>query len=148
MTLIQLINSDTTSAMKAQDKFTLSVLRLLKSAIQNEAISKNAEMMDDDVISVVKKQVKVRKDSKSEYEKYNRSDLAENLEKEIAILSKYLPEEITDGELNKIIDEVFTKVNPISIKDMGTVMKELTQLLANRADMSVVSSLVKNKLQK
>lgn len=143
---IDTINNDVKQAMKNGNKFELNVLRMLKSALQNERISKNHDLLEDEILAVIKKQVKIRKDSLKEYQEYGRQDLVENLEKEIAILSTYLPEELSIEKINEIIDEVFQKLNPTSIKDMGAVMKELNPLLAAKADMSVVSKIVKEKL--
>lgn len=143
---IDTINNDVKQAMKNGNKFELNVLRMLKSALQNERISKNHDLLEDEIFAVIKKQVKIRKDSLKEYQEYGRQDLVENLEKEIAILSTYLPEELSIEKINEIIDEVFQKLNPTSIKDMGAVMKELNPLLAAKADMSVVSKIVKEKL--
>lgn len=143
---IETINDAIKTAMKNQDKFELDVLRLLKSALQNEKIAKNHELSEEEVIAVIKKQVKIRKDSLKEYQEYGRHDLADNLEKEIEILSRYLPEELSEEEIMKVIDEVFNKLNPTSIKDMGGVMKELNALLSTKADMSIVSKIVRDKL--
>ncbi len=146
MTMMETVTKDLTSAMKEQDKFTLSVLRMLKSALQLEKINKKHDLEDDEVIAVVKKQVKTRKDSMAEYEQYNKSEEVENLKKEIEVLSKYLPPELSKEEIEKVLDEVFAELKPESIKDMGKVMKEATARLGNAADMSLVSSLVKEKL--
>lgn len=143
---LNIINNDLKEAMKSGKKFELTVLRMLKSSLQNETIAKNHELDENEVIAVIKKQVKVRKDSLKEYQEYGREDLVENLKREIEILSKYLPEELSESDINKVIDEVFAKLNPTSIKDMGNVMKELTALIATKADMSVVSKLVKERL--
>ncbi|MBE6154967.1 MAG: GatB/YqeY domain-containing protein [Firmicutes bacterium] len=132
-------------AMKSGDKFKLSVLRMLKSAIQLESISKKHDLTDEEVIAVIKKQVKTRKDSITEFEKYNRLDEVEKLQQEIEILNVYLPEEMTEEEITKVIDEVFDIVKPTSMKDMGLIMKELNGKLTN-ADMSLVSKLVKERL--
>lgn len=142
------INNDLKDCLKNGDKFKLSVLRMLKSALQMEAINKKKENLDDDeVISVIKKQVKQRTDSINEYEKYNKLDKVEELKEEIAILSNYLPEEISEEELVKIIDEVFDAVKPNSMKDMGAVMKKLNEELKDaNADMSKVSSIVRQRL--
>ena len=140
------IENDMKEAMKNGDKFELTVLRMLKSALQNEAISKTHELDENEVISVIKKQVKIRKDSKEEYEKYDRKDLAEGLDKEINILSKYLPEEMSDEEIAKVIDEVFNELKPSSMKDMGQVMAKLNALIATKADMSKVSLMVRERL--
>ena len=140
------IKKDMTLAMKEQDKFKLSVLRMLKSSIQSEEINKKSELTDDEVLAVINKQVKVRNASLLEYKNYNRQDLVEELEKEIEILKSYLPEELSIDELNKIIDEQFAIVNPTSIKDMGKVIKAVSNIVGTRADMSQVSKIVKDKI--
>ncbi len=139
------ILNDLKDAMKAQDKFKLSVLRMLKSALQMEVINNKTELTDDNVIKVIKKQVKLRKDSISEYQKCGKMDTVEDLNNEIAILEEYLPEEMSIEEVKKCIDEVFAELNPSSIKDMGSVMKRLGEKITN-ADMKEVSRLVKEKL--
>ena len=143
---IETINNDVQEAMKSGNKFELNVLRMLKSALQNEKISKNHDLDENEIIAVIKKQVKVRKDSLKEYQEYNREDLVEGLNKEIEILTKYLPEELSEEEIDKVINNVFAELNPTSIKDMGNVMKELNSLIATKADMSLVSKKVKEKL--
>ena len=142
---IDIINNDLKEAMKNGDKFELNVLRMLKSAIQNEKIAKNHDLDENEIIAVIKKQVKTRKDSISEYEKYERLDLVSDLKKEIEILKKYLPEELSDEEVDKKIDEAFKKINPTSMKDMGLIMKEL-QEISTVCDMSLVSKKVKEKI--
>ena len=140
------INDDLKEAMKSADKFKVSVLRLLKSNLQTEKIAKKHDLTDEEVIAVIKKQVKVRNSSKEEYLSYNRQDLADNLEKEIELLKSYLPEELSKEEIDNIIDKVFSEVKPESIKDMGKVMKTITPLIGPRADMSEVSKKIKDKL--
>ncbi|MBQ6686979.1 MAG: GatB/YqeY domain-containing protein [Bacilli bacterium] len=141
----ELIATDLKEAMKNGDKFTLSVLRMLKSALQNEQINKKHDLTDEEIMQVVKKQVKVRKDSVSEYQKYNKEELVASLEQEIDILSKYLPEEMSLEEIERIIDEVFSELKPTSMKDMGGVMKELNIRIKN-TDMSLVSTKVRERL--
>ena len=140
------IKKDLVSSMKEQDKFKTSVLRMLKSALQAEEINKKSELTDNEVLTIIKKQVKVRTASLEEYEKYNRMDLADDLAKEIEILKSYLPEELSKAELNKIIEEQFEILKPTSIKDMGSVIKEISTIVGTRADMSEVSKIVKDKL--
>jgi len=144
--MFERINKDLISSMKEQDKFKLSVLRMLKSAIKSEEINKKDTLTDDEIINVIKKQVKVRNASLEEYKEYNRLDLAESLKDEVEILKAYLPEELSIDELNKIIDEKFNELNPTSIKDMGKVIKEVSSVVGARADMSVVSKIIKDKL--
>jgi len=146
MALNEQIIADMTAAMKSQEKFTLSVLRMLKSALQLEKINKKHDLTDEEVIAVIKKQVKMRKDSLEEYTKYGKTDEIDNLTKEIEVLSKYLPEELSEEEINKILDEVFDEIKPESIKDMGKVMKAAGEKFAGRADMTTVSALVRQKL--
>ena len=142
--MLNTINGDLKEALKSSDKFKLAVLRMLKSALQLESINKKKELEDDEIISVIKKQVKQRNDSITEFEKYDKLDKVETLKAEIEILEAYLPEEISDEELNNIINEVFNEVNPTSMKDMGIVMKTITLKLKDKnADMSKVSQLVK-----
>ena len=144
--MVEQINNDLKEAMKTQDKFALSVLRMLKSALQLEKISLKRELLDQDVLMVIKKNVKQRKDSIAEYEKYGKTGEMENLEKEIQILQKYLPEELTEEQIDAKILEVFESVNPTSMKDMGPIMKTLTEQIGTVADMSLVSKKVKEKL--
>ena len=102
MTLKETIEKDLTTAMKEQDKFTMSVLRMLKSEFINESRKGSLhDLSEDDTIKVLKRQVKTRKDSIEEYEKYNKTEEVEKLKKEVEILNKYLPEELSDDDLNK-----------------------------------------------
>ena len=140
------ILEDLKSAMKAQDKLKLSVIRMVKSSIQMEELNKKRELTDDEVIDVISKQIKTRKDSINEFTKGGREDLVESTSKEIEILSAYLPERLTEEEINNIIEKVFEEVKPSSAKDMGKVMKTVTPLVKGKADMGMVSSIIKNKL--
>ena len=140
------INNDLKEAMKNQDKFTLSVLRMLKSTLQIEGISLKRELTDQDVLMVIKKNVKQRKDSIVEFEKYNKTDGVANLKKEIQILEKYLPEELTEEQIDQEIENVFAIEKPTNLKDMGKIIKILTEKIGTVADMSLVSKKVKEKL--
>ena len=141
------INEDLKNAMKEKDTFKLSVLRMLKSALQLEQIAKKHELDDNEIAAVLKKQVKLRKDSLEEYKKYDKTELVESLEKEITILDAYLPEEMSEEEITNIVDEAINEVKPSSMKDMGIVMKKVNELLVGKnADMSLVSKLVKEKI--
>ena len=138
--------SDLTAAMKAQDKETLNVLRMVKGAIQLEEINKKHELTDDEFIAVVSKQIKTRKESIIEFEKANRTDLVEQTKKEIDILNKYMPEQLSEEEVLKIIDEAFNEVKPTSVSDMGKLMGYVNPKLKGKADMSFVSKTIKEKL--
>lgn len=144
--MFEKITKDLTEAMKAKDTFRTSVLRMLKSALKNEEINKKSPLTDDEVLAIIKKQVKTRKDSMNEYASYNRMDLSDSLQKEIDILNEYLPEELSDEELEKIVKETITKVKAESIKQMGMVIKTISSEYGARCDMAKVSKLVKEKL--
>ncbi len=146
MNLSERINKDMIEAMKSKDTFTLSVIRMVKGAIQLEKINLKRELNDDEVISVISKQIKMRNDSIAEFEKANRQDLVDQYKKENEILNKYLPEPLTEEEVNKIIDEAFEKVNPTSPKDMGLIMREVSPKVNGRADKGKVSQIIKDKL--
>ena len=141
------INEDLKNAMKSKDTFKLSVLRMLKSALQLEQISKKHELDDNEIAAVLKKQVKVRKDSLEEYKKYDKADEVEKLEKEISVLSAYLPEELSEEEIEKVVLSAISEIKPTSMKEMGIVMKKVNELLVGKnADMSLVSKLVKDNI--
>lgn len=140
------IDLDLKEALKSGDKFTLSVLRMLKSELINESRKGSLhELTDEDILKVIKKQVKTRKDSIEEYKKYNKLETVNELEKEVEVLNKYLPQEMTEEEIMKVIDMSFDEVKPTSMKDMGTLMKVISSKITN-ADMSLVSKIVKDRL--
>lgn len=140
------IDNDLKLALKSGDKFTLSVLRMLKSEIINESRKGSLHTLtDDEVLKVIKKGVKTRKDSIEEYKKYGKLDTANELAKEVDILNKYLPQEMSEEEIIRVVDEVFEELKPSSMKDMGNLMKVISLKITN-ADMSLVSKIVKDKL--
>lgn len=138
--------ADLVTAMKSQDKDTLSVLRMVKGAIQLEEINTKHELNDDEFISVVSKQIKTRKESITEFEKAGRNDLIEQTSKEIEILNKYMPEQLSEEEVLKVIDEAFHTVKPSVQSDMGKLMGFVTPKLKGKADMSFVSKTIKERL--
>ena len=143
------ISKDMVEAMKSHNKDTVSTLRLLKSAIDKYLIDNKMdrnEANDEIVVDVISKQVKTHKESIEQFKTGNRQDLIDGLNREIELLSKYLPEQLSNEDLIKIIDEVFDKVKPSSMKDMGNIIKELKPLVAGKADMGEVSKIVKEKL--
>ena len=146
MSLVERINDDMKLAMKSQNKEKLSVIRMLKSAIQLTSIEKKHDLNDEEVIDVLSKQIKMRKDSVNEFSKANRNDLVEQYNKEIEILMTYMPEQLSLDDATKIIEEAIEKVNPTSPKEMGLIMKEITPLLKGKFDMGEVSKIIKNKL--
>jgi len=138
--------NDLVAAMKSQDKETLSVLRMVKGAIQLEEINKKSELTDEDFIGVVSKQIKTRKESIAEFEKAGRTDLVDQTKKEIEILNKYMPEQLSEEDVLKVIDEAFDTVKPQAQFDMGKLMGFVTPKLKGKADMSFVSKTIKEKL--
>lgn len=140
------ILKDMVSAMKSQDKLRLSVLRMVKGAIQLEEINKKTTLTDEDVIGVLSKQIKTRKESIADFEKGNRLDLIEQTNKEIEILNEYMPEQLSEEEVIKVIDDAFIKVNPTSTSDMGKIMGLITPQLKGKTDMSSVSRIVREKI--
>ena len=145
MNLNERISEDMKGAMKTGDKFKLSVLRMLKSSLQLEKINLKKDLDDKEVMSVIKKAVKQRKDSIVEFEKYGKTEEIADLLKEIDILKVYLPEELSEEKIKEEVEEAFQNLKPESIKDMGKVMKYLTDKIGTQADMSLVSKLVKSK---
>ena len=141
------ILKDIVTSMKEKDKERLSVLRMVKGAIQLEEINKKETLKDEDVIGVLAKQIKTRKESIVEFEKGNRQDLIDQTNREIAILEEYMPEQLSMEEVEKIIEEAFKSVKPESMKDMGRIMKEVTPKLKGKADMSMVSTKIRTKLE-
>lgn len=140
------ILKDIVTCMKEHNKEKLAVLRMVKGAMQLEEINQKKELTDEDVIGIVAKQIKTRKESIAEFEKGNRTDLIEDTKKEIELLEEYMPEQLSEEEINKIIEEAITTVNPESMKDMGKIMKEVTPKLKGKADMSIVSNIIREKL--
>ncbi len=140
------ILEDLKSAMKAQDKEKLSVVRMVKGAIQMEELNKKHQLSDDEVISIIAKQIKSRKEAIIEFEKANRTDLINQNQKEIEILNTYMPKQLSEEEIIKVIDEAFSKINPTSERDMGKIIGSISPILKGKADMSLVSKMVKEKL--
>lgn len=137
---------DLKNAMKNQNKDLLNVVRMVKGAIQLEEISKKRELTDEEVVAVISKQIKTRKETISDLEKSGRTELIKQTEKEISILEKYMPAMMSEEEINKVIAEVFNEVNPTSQADTGKIMGKISPLLKGKADMSLVNKLVKEKL--
>lgn len=146
MDLTLKINEDLKEAMKNKDKEKLNVIRMVKSAIQLAKIELKHDLTDEEVIDVIAKQIKMRKDSISEFSKANRDDLVSQYEKEIDILNNYMPEQLSIEEVMNLIDEAFVKVKPTSAKQMGMIMKEVTPKVKGKFDMGEVSKIIKEKL--
>lgn len=139
------ILNDLKNAMKAQDKEKLMVMRMVKGAMQLEELDKKHELSDDEMIGIIAKQIKTRKESIVEFEKGKRQDLIDKTNNEIRILSEYMPEQLSLEEINKEIDKIFEELKPTKT-DIGKVMGRASGLLKGKADLSVVNKLIKERL--
>ncbi len=140
------ISEDMKSTMKAGDKDRLKVLRLMLAAIQQIEVDKRIELDDSAVLGVLDKMVKQRRDSISQFKNGGREDLADIELAEIGVLKTYLPEQLGEAELDKIIDEAIKDTGAESMRDMGNVMGQVKAKAAGRADMGAVSAKVKERL--
>lgn len=146
MNFIEKLESDMITSLKSGNKIRLTVLREIKASVKQANIDQKREINDDLLIEVVSRGIKMRRESIKEFEKGNRGDLVLKTQEEIAILEEYLPKQLEDDEIRKILDDVFDEVKPESIKDMGKVMGRVTPLVKGKADMGYVSSLIKSRL--
>lgn len=144
--MVEKLEKDMIEAMKNKEKERLTVIRMVKASLKQEQIDHKKEINDDLLIDVVNKQIKMRKDSITEFEKGNRQDLIDQTQKEIDVLMNYLPEQLSKEEVEKVLDEIFEEVKPESQKDMGKVMKAASEKLKGKADMKEVSNLIKERL--
>jgi uncharacterized protein YqeY len=143
------ILNDYKEAMKSRDTLKSSVLSFLRAELMNTAVAKKKKALDDnEVVSVIKKQIKQRQDSIDQFTKGNRLEMAEKEKKEQEILKTYLPPELSVEEIKKIVAEAIVTTGASSIKDMGKVMKEVTAKIAGQADAKSVSDLVRESLSK
>lgn len=146
MSIKQTISEDMKTFMRAKDTARLGAVRLLQASIKQKEIDDRVELTDDQVLSVIQKMLKQRKDSIEAYQKADRQDLIDQEQLEIDVLSKYMPEPLNDDEVTKIIDEVISEVNATDMKDMGKVVGVLKSKISGRADMGQVSKIVREKL--
>lgn len=140
------IQKDMIEAMKAHDRKKTDTIKSVKAAIQMEEINVKRDLTDEEIINIIVKQVKMRKDAISDFEKAGRNDLVDSYNEEINILNEYLPKPLTEEEIIAIIDEAFDLVKPVGQSDMGKIMKEVSPKLKARADMGKVNQIIKNKL--
>ena len=134
------------SAMRAKDSARLSAIRLLLAGIKQREVDERKDLTDADVVSVVEKMIKQRRESIAQYEQASRKDLADVEKFELGILTGYLPAQMGDAELSQAVEAAIAEAKPAGIKDMGKVMAILKPKLAGKADMGKVSNLVKSKL--
>ncbi len=132
--------------MRAKDAARLSAVRLILAAVKQREVDGRKELTDADVVSVIEKMIKQRRESIAQFEQAARKDLVDAEKFELGVLSGYLPQQMADGEISQAIDAAISEVKPSGVKDMGKVMALLKPRLAGRADMGKVSNLVKTKL--
>jgi uncharacterized protein YqeY len=147
MSLNQKIVADLTASMKAQDTPRTSTLRLVKAAMMNRQIEKGSELDDEDMLKLLRSLVKQRRDSVEQYEKAARQDLADKEKAEIGIIEAYLPQSVSQEEIELAVAAAIAETGAASMKDMGKVMKATqSQLAGKNADGRVVSEIVKARL--
>jgi hypothetical protein len=146
MTLKQRIQEDMKSAMRARDAARLSAIRLLLAAMTQKEVDERQPLADADVLGVIEKMVKQRRESIAQYEKAARQDLADREKFEIGVLGGYLPQQMDEAEIAQAVAAAVSEAGAAGVKDMGKVMALLKPRLAGRADMGRVSALVKTKL--
>ena len=144
--LKQQLTDDMKAAMKGGDKPRLAVIRLINAAIKQREVDERIELSDEQVLAVLDKMVKQRRDSVAQYEQAGRTELAEQEQYEIGVIQEYLPAALSEEEILALVDEAIAATGASSMKDMGKVMGGLKPKLQGRADMGAVSALIKQKL--
>ena len=147
MSLKEQLFADLKTAMKEKDTLKKDTVQLIRSGILQYEKDNKVELDDEGVLDIISKQLKSRRDSLPDYVKSGREDLIEKLNKEIEILLGYLPEQLSEDEIQKIVEEAIAATGAASVKEMGKVMGIVNPKLKGRADMKVVGALVKKLLQ-
>lgn len=145
--MISKIEEDIIQALREKDKYRLIVLRSLKSAVKYQQIELGRELEEDEVISVLAGQVKSRQQAIELYLQGNRPELAEKETREIEIINFYLPQKMSEAEMEVEVDKAITELKASSMKDMGLVMKTMKEQLGNQVDGKIISEIVRKKLQ-
>jgi uncharacterized protein YqeY len=146
MTLKARITDDMKNAMRARDTARLSAIRMLLAAIKQREVDERIELSDADVLSVIDKMVKQRRDSIAQFEAGKREDLAATERAEVVVLQAYMPSQLADAEIDALIDEAIAATGATGMAGMGKAMAALKPKLAGRADMSIVSARIKSRL--
>ncbi len=146
MSLKQQITEDMKTAMRAKDSVRLGAIRLLLSAIKQREVDERIELTDADVIAVIEKMLKQRRDSIAAFDGAGRTDLADIEKFEVSVLQAYMPKQMSDAEISTIIDQVIADSGAQGAKDMGKVVGLVKPLVAGMADMGTVSGLIKSRL--
>lgn len=140
------IGEDMKAAMRARDADRLKAIRLLLAAVKQKEVDERVELTDADVLAVIDKMLKQRRESIQQFEQAGRQDLADAEKAEVAVLETYMPQALSEGEIESLVVEVMRATNATGPRDMGAVMTALRPRLAGRADMGKVSQLVKARL--
>jgi uncharacterized protein YqeY len=140
------IKKEVIVSMKSGDKFRTTTLRLIVSSIQSEEINLKSDLSDDQCIQILEKMIKQRKDSISQFEAAKRSELADKEKEEIKTIQEFMPEQMSESEISKIVAKVILDLQADSMKDMGKVMSKLKEITAGKADAGLVSQAVKKSL--
>ncbi|NNU89214.1 GatB/YqeY domain-containing protein [Anoxybacillus sp. CHMUD] len=146
MSLLERLNNDMKQAMKNKEKDKLSVIRMVKSALQNEAIKLGKTLTEDEELTVLSRELKQRKDSLQEFEKAGRTDLVDKVKEEITVLELYMPKQLSEEELVQIVKETIAEVGASSKADIGRVMGAIMPKVKGKADGSLVNKLVQQHL--
>ncbi|WP_456384812.1 GatB/YqeY domain-containing protein [Persephonella sp.] len=144
--LLKRLQDEMKAAMKSGDRDRLSVIRMLISEIKKVQIDKKKELSDEEIIEVLQRYAKQRKESIKQYREAGREDLAQKEEFELKVVQEFLPQPLSEEELQQIVEQVIQETGASSMKDMGRVMKAVMEKVKGRADGSVVSGIVKKKL--
>ncbi|SET65793.1 GatB/YqeY domain-containing protein [Paenibacillus sp. NFR01] len=147
MNLSDRLNEDMKQAMKSKDKFTLSTIRMVRSTIKYLEIDLKRTLDDNEVLDILSREIKQRKDALQEFETAGRDELAANTKAEIEIISKYLPEQLTEEEIKVIVQQTIQETGASSKADMGKVMSALMPKVKGRADGKIVNQAVQQFLQ-
>ncbi len=146
MTLLETLREAQKDAMRAKDKLRLGTIRMTLAAVKQREIDERIELTDGDVLAIITKMVKQRKDAAQQFSAAERIDLADIEYAEIVVLESFLPQPLTSDEINTLINEAMTATGAAGMQDMGKVMGVLKPQLQGRADMGKVSGLIKAKL--
>ena len=146
MTLKEQITEDMKTAMRAKETARLGTIRLLLAAMKQREVDERIELTDADVIGVIEKMLKQRRDSIAAYESAKRTDLADIEKFEVSVLQTYLPQQLSEDEIKAILDKVVADTGAAGMQDMGKVMAAIKPLVAGKADMGMISGLIKAKL--
>jgi uncharacterized protein YqeY len=148
MSLKQQINDDMKAAMRAKDAARLGAIRLLLAAMKQREVDERIELSDADVVAIIEKMLKQRRDSISQYEAAGRQELADAEKFEVGVLQTYMPQQLSEAEVSAAVAEAIAATGAAGPQDMGKVMGVLKSKLAGRADMGKVSGLIKAQLSK